>query len=67
MVTLTVAARLHPLGEFSCIETCGAEALGRSPVIYDPSLHTEQVRRNWFGLSIQYGDGRSEVLNAVPR
>lgn len=44
-----------------------AESLGTSPVIYDPTLNTEQVRRNWFGLTIQHEDGRIEALRAVPR
>ena len=35
--------------------------------VYDPTIHHEEVRRKWFGLSIVYSDGRREKLNAKMR
>lgn len=31
--------------------------------VYDPEIHYEEVRRQWWGLSITHGDGRHEFLD----
>ncbi|MGI9424900.1 MAG: TolC family outer membrane protein [Hyphomicrobiaceae bacterium] len=38
--------------------------LPSSTPVYDPTVHYEEVRRKWFGLSIVYSNGRQEQLNA---
>ncbi len=40
-----------------------AASLGVANEIYDPTLHYEEVRRQWWGLDITHGDGRHEFLD----
>lgn len=41
-----------------------AEHLALDTLIYDPTIHYEEVRRKWFGISITHADGREERLLA---
>lgn len=43
-----------------------ALSLGVTGTIYDPEAHYEEVRRQWFGLSITHEDGRHERLDVDP-
>lgn len=43
-----------------------ALSLGVTGTIYDPEAHYEEVRRQWFGLSITHEDGRRERLDVDP-
>lgn len=38
--------------------------LGLTAAVYDPVIHAEEVRRQWFGLSITHDDGRVEFYDA---
>ena len=38
--------------------------LGLTSAVYDPVIHAEEVRRQWFGLSITHDDGRVEFYDA---
>lgn len=41
-----------------------AENLKLASVVYDPTVHYEEVRNKWFGLNITHEDGRREYLDA---
>ncbi len=43
-----------------------ALSLGVTGTIYDPEAHYEEVRRQWFGISITHEDGRRERLDVDP-
>jgi len=43
-----------------------AATLAVASDIYDPEIHYEEVRRQWWGLSITHADGRSEFLDLWP-
>jgi len=40
--------------------------IGAAKLVYDPVVHYKEVRDKWLGLSITYGDGRSESFEAAP-
>jgi outer membrane protein len=40
-----------------------AEELGLASVVYDPTVHYNEVRRKWWGLSITHADGRHESVD----
>ncbi|MFA5900306.1 MAG: TolC family outer membrane protein [Hyphomicrobium sp.] len=40
--------------------------IGAAAYVYDPNVHYKEVRRKWIGLSITYGDGRTESFEAQP-
>lgn len=42
-----------------------AASLSLGSAVYDPEAHYEEVRGRWFGLSIEHGDGRREVVQAT--
>ena len=42
-----------------------AEQLGLTSTIYDPAIHLEEARQNWFGIDITHADGRHESYEAV--
>ena len=42
-----------------------AETLGLGDHIYDPEQHYQEVRQQWFGLSIEHADGRRELIRAA--
>jgi outer membrane protein len=37
--------------------------LGAAPQVYDASVHADEVRRKWWGVSITHADGREEFLD----
>lgn len=39
--------------------------VGLSDQVYDPEKHYEDVRQQWFGLSIEHADGRKEIVRAA--
>lgn len=41
-----------------------AEDLGLTSEIYDPAVHLEETRQNWFGINITHANGRSELYEA---
>jgi outer membrane protein len=41
--------------------------IGAAGYVYDPNVHYKEVRRKWIGLSITYGDGRTEAFEAQPQ
>lgn len=43
-----------------------AAALGVASEVYDPVIHYEEVRRQWWGLDITHADGRQEHLDLWP-
>ena len=55
------------VNSFTVLERIGrlemAQLALTSPV-YDPVVHAQEVRRQWFGLSITHDDGRVEFYDA---
>jgi outer membrane protein len=43
-----------------------ASMLNVASDIYDPEIHYEEVRRQWWGLSITHADGRREFMDLWP-
>ncbi len=39
-----------------------AERLALTSEVYDPEVHYEESRQNWFGIDITHADGRKEVI-----
>jgi outer membrane protein len=68
-VTLVTDRRNLVVASYSLLSTIGrlnAQELGVSGIIYDPEQHYQEVRREWFDISITHGDGRREVLPPPP-
>lgn len=42
-----------------------AEELGLTDAVYDPTVHLEEARRNWFGIDITRADGRHDFFDAI--
>lgn len=42
-----------------------AQDLDLGTPVYDPTVHYEEARGNWFGINITHADGRKEVYSAV--
>ncbi|HMN37557.1 MAG TPA: TolC family outer membrane protein [Hyphomicrobium sp.] len=42
-----------------------AERLGLTAAVYDPAIHLEEARQNWFGVDITHADGRHEVYEVM--
>jgi outer membrane protein len=43
-----------------------ALSLGVTDILYDPQVHSQEVDRQWFGISITHEDGRHERLDVDP-
>ena len=41
-----------------------AESLGLTDTVYDPAVHLDESRQNWFGIDITHADGRHELYDA---
>lgn len=41
-----------------------AESLGLTATVYDPAVHLDESRQNWFGIDITHADGRRELYDA---
>jgi outer membrane protein len=68
-VTLVTDRRNLVVASYSLLSTIGrlnAQELGVSGIIYDPEQHYQEVRREWFDISITHGDGRREVVPPPP-
>ena len=69
-VNLETTRRNLVVAAYSVISAMGrldAAWIGAAAYVYDPEVHYKEVRRKWFGLSITYGDGRTETFEAAPR
>lgn len=58
-----VAKRDEVVGAYEVLSQIGhlsAEQIGLATLIYDPTVHYEEVRRKWFGLDITDADGARE-------
>ncbi|HET6321159.1 MAG TPA: TolC family outer membrane protein [Hyphomicrobium sp.] len=68
-VNLETTRRNLVVAAYSVIASMGrldAARIGAAAYVYDPNVHYEEVRRKWIGLSITYGDGRTETFEAEP-
>ena len=68
-VNLETTRRNLVVAAYSVISSMGrldAAWIGAAAYVYDPNVHYKEVRRKWIGLSITYGDGRTETFEAAP-
>jgi outer membrane protein len=66
-VNLETTRRNLVVAAYSVISAMGrldAAWIGAAAHVYDPNVHYEEVRGKWIGLSITYGDGRTETFEA---
>jgi outer membrane protein len=57
------------VANYTVLSTVGrldALNLGVASTVYDPEAHYDEVRRQWWGLSITHEDGREEILDLRP-
>ena len=69
-VELLVAQRDYTITAFQVLGELGrlsAEQLSLQTLVYDPTVHYEEVRRQWFGIDITYSDGTREHMDTAPR
>lgn len=69
-VNLETTRRNLVVAAYSVIASMGrldAAWIGAAAYVYDPNVHYQEVRRKWIGLSIKYGDGRTETFEAQPQ
>ncbi|HWK34392.1 MAG TPA: TolC family outer membrane protein [Hyphomicrobium sp.] len=68
-VNLETTRRNLVVASYAVLSSMGrldAEWIGAASYVYDPNVHYKEVRRKWIGLSITYGDGRTETFEAQP-
>lgn len=68
-VNLETTRRNLVVAAYSVLASMGrldAEWIGAAAYVYDPDVNYQEVRRKWIGLSITYGDGRTETFEADP-
>jgi len=68
-VSLETTRRNLVVAAYAVISAMGrldAAWIGIAAYVYDPNVHYKEVRRQWIGLSITYGDGRTETFEAKP-
>jgi outer membrane protein len=68
-VDLETTRRNLVVAAYSVLAAMGrldAAWIGAAAYVYDPNVHYQEVRRKWIGLSITYGDGRTETFEAAP-
>jgi outer membrane protein len=68
-VNLETTRRNLVVAAYAVISSMGrldAAWIGVAAYVYDPNVHYKEVRRKWIGLSITYGDGRTETFEAKP-
>jgi outer membrane protein len=68
-VDLETTRRNLVVAAYSVLAAMGrldAAWIGAAAYVYDPNVHYQEVRRKWIGLSITYGDGRTETFEAQP-
>lgn len=69
-VNLETTRRNLVVAAYSVLSSMGrldAAWIGAAAYVYDPNVHYKEVREKWIGLSITYGDGRTETIEAEPR
>lgn len=69
-VDLETTRRNLVVAAYSVLAAMGrldAAWIGAAAYVYDPNVHYTEVRRKWIGLSITYGDGRTETFEAAPQ
>ncbi len=69
-VDLETTRRNLVVAAYSVLAAMGrldAAWIGAAAYVYDPNVHYKEVRRKWIGLSITYGDGRTETFEAQPQ
>lgn len=69
-VDLETTRRNLVVAAYSVLSAMGrldAAWIGAAAYVYDPKVHYQEVRRKWIGLSITYGDGRTETFEAQPQ
>ena len=62
-VTLEITKRDVVVATYAVISAIGrlnVSELGAVATVYDPEVHTDEVRRKWFGIDITHDDGSSE-------
>jgi outer membrane protein len=68
-VNLETTRRNLVVAAYSVLSSMGrldAAWIGAAAYVYDPNVHYKEVRRKWIGLTITYGDGRTETFEAAP-
>jgi outer membrane protein len=68
-VNLETTRRNLVVAAYAVLSSMGrldAAWIGAAAFVYDPNVHYKEVRTKWIGLSITYGDGRTETLEAQP-
>jgi outer membrane protein len=53
------------VASYAVLATIGklsAEELALTSEVYDPEVHYQEARNNWFGIDITHPDGRREVM-----
>ena len=68
-VNLETTRRNLVVAAYAVLSSMGrldAAWIGTAAYVYDPNVHYKEVRRKWIGLSITYGDGRTETFEAAP-
>jgi outer membrane protein len=68
-VSLVTAKRDTVVQAYALLAAIGrlnAQELELTAVVYDPEVNYQQVRRQWWGLSITHADGRHEVVDRPP-
>lgn len=66
-VDLETTRRNLVVAAYSVLAAMGrldAAWIGAAAYVYDPNVHYKEVRSKWIGLSITYGDGRTESFEA---
>jgi len=64
----TLARREVVVASYKLLAAMGqlsAEQMGLTATVYDPALHLEDVRQNWFGIDITHADGHKEIYEAA--
>lgn len=56
-VVVATYAVIQAIGRLNVAE------LGAVATVYDPAVHTDEVRRKWFGIDITHDDGRAEHID----
>ncbi|MEQ1714890.1 MAG: TolC family outer membrane protein [Hyphomicrobium sp.] len=67
-IDLVTARREVVVGSYKLLAAMGqlsAEKLGLTATVYDPAVHLEEARQNWFGIDITHADGRHEIYDAA--
>lgn len=65
-VDLVANRRTEVVSAYTLLARIGrltAEELALNSVVYDPTVHYNEVRRRWWGLSITHADGRKETVD----